>query len=372
MLSYTPLPVPPQVKAHLIVNTIVLFITVLVVGLRIVSRSVAGSKLGWDDYLTLLAVPQGVGMLILQGLWSTTGVGYGLSVASKNWPYLYSLLLPFLILFATSTLTAKLSVLCFYFRIFTTRKMRLATKLTMGFVLLWGIGNLLQTILVCHFKNGKWLYILEDYCSEQAASFISMGFFNCITNLIIMFVPLHTVWTLNKVSVSTRLGLSGVFLLSLIVTVVSAVRIAAMIKIVQPEELTRAMAMAIFLTNLEVHLSILCNSLPMLIPLYAYWKHRKFGGAGEDEYVSRLRGSSASRRHQFLVEDLTNGLPLETIYGQNGIHFTATVGRGEPRSPIRARSEDDSWDSESTRRLPWNAQAITIETKWSITEEQAK
>lgn len=42
-----------------------------------------------------------------------------------------------------------------------------------------------------------------------------MGLFNCITNLIIMLVPLHTVWTLKKVSVSTRLGLTSVFLLSL-------------------------------------------------------------------------------------------------------------------------------------------------------------
>lgn len=42
-----------------------------------------------------------------------------------------------------------------------------------------------------------------------------MGLFNCITNIIIMLVPLYTIWTLTKVSVSTRLGLSGVFLLSL-------------------------------------------------------------------------------------------------------------------------------------------------------------
>lgn len=127
------------------------------------------------------------------------------------------------------------------------------------------------------------------------------------------------------------------------------------------------------MSNLEVLLSILCNSLPMLIPLYAYWKNRKFGGDGEDEYVSRIRGSSASRRHAFLVEDLTSGLPLETIYGQNHIHFTATVGRGEPRSQINNDcGDDDMSDSESQRRLPCNAQAITIETKWSITEETTR
>lgn len=68
MVSYTPLPILAVVKTHLVVNTIVLLITVLVVALRVVSRTVAGSKLGWDDYLTLLAIPQAICMLILQGM----------------------------------------------------------------------------------------------------------------------------------------------------------------------------------------------------------------------------------------------------------------------------------------------------------------
>lgn len=158
----------------------------------------------------------------------------------------------------------------------------------------------------------------------------------------------------------------------------SAIRISAIVKIIEPNELARAIDVAVLMTNLEAHLSILCNSLPMLIPLYAYWKNRKIGGDGEDEYLSRIRGSSASassssRQHAFLVEDLTSGLPLETIYGQNHIHFTATVGRGEPRSLENEHcGEDDTSDSESQRRLPWNAQAITIETKWSITEETTR
>lgn len=74
MVSYTPLPIPPLVQAHLIENTVVVFITVLVVGLRVVSRSVAGSKLGWDDFLTLFAVPQAIAMLAIQGLCTSRSI----------------------------------------------------------------------------------------------------------------------------------------------------------------------------------------------------------------------------------------------------------------------------------------------------------
>lgn len=68
MVSYSPLPIPVSVEAHLIINSIVLAVTITVVALRIISRKLAGTKLGWDDYLTLLSVPQAVGMLVLQGL----------------------------------------------------------------------------------------------------------------------------------------------------------------------------------------------------------------------------------------------------------------------------------------------------------------
>lgn len=54
-----------------------------------------------------------------------------------------------------------------------------------------------------------------NFCGDLQASFISIGLFNLITNTIIMLVPLYTIWTLKKVSVSTRLGLSAVFLLNL-------------------------------------------------------------------------------------------------------------------------------------------------------------
>ena len=113
--------------------------------------------------------------------------------------------------------------------------------------------------------------------------------------------------------------------------VVSVTRIAMMIGVQDLNEVLSSMVIVTFMTVLESNLSILCNSLPMLLPLYTYWKHRRFGGDGEDEYVSRLRGDSQSGRHEHLVENLTNGIPLETIYGKDNVHFTTTVGRATGR-----------------------------------------
>lgn len=68
MASYTPLPLTTTVEAHLVINIILVAVTVVVVGLRVLSRILARSKLGADDCLTILALPQVVAMLVLQGM----------------------------------------------------------------------------------------------------------------------------------------------------------------------------------------------------------------------------------------------------------------------------------------------------------------
>lgn len=68
MFDYVEFPVLPIVKAHLIVNSVLAFFTVLVVALRLAARFMSGAGLWWDDYLILFALPQGLGMLIIQGM----------------------------------------------------------------------------------------------------------------------------------------------------------------------------------------------------------------------------------------------------------------------------------------------------------------
>ncbi|KAK2772139.1 integral membrane protein [Colletotrichum kahawae] len=369
MIPYTNMAMLPQAKVYLIANSVLVFVTLVVVALRVVSRVLAGSKLGWDDYFTLFAVPQGIVMLVLQGLWSAAGLGYQLSEIGDNWTFVDSLFLPFETIFGVVSLTTKLSVLFFYLRVFTSRPMRIATRLTFVIVILWGIGNILQTVLVCHLTNGKWHATNKDICRDHEASILSTGLFNCISNTIIMIVPLYTIWTLRKVSVSTRWGLSAVFLLNLIAIIGSVVRLIIMMDVHSLSQVMRNLAVTTFLTVLETHLTILCNSLPMLLPLWAFWKHRRFE---TDEYVSRIGGSSQSGKHDHLVEDLTNGIPLETMYGSNITHFTTTVGTGGMRRGSGNDGDSDVSETESTQRLPRNAQAITIETKWSIKEETTK
>ena len=61
-------PIVPVVRTHIIVNSILVAIAVVILGLRLFARIVTGAKLWWDDYLILLAMPLGIGMLVIEGL----------------------------------------------------------------------------------------------------------------------------------------------------------------------------------------------------------------------------------------------------------------------------------------------------------------
>lgn len=61
-------PILTIVRNHLIANCVFVFIALIVVGLRLFARFLSGAKLWWDDYLIFFSVPQGIGMLVIQGL----------------------------------------------------------------------------------------------------------------------------------------------------------------------------------------------------------------------------------------------------------------------------------------------------------------
>lgn len=67
-LETVTIPVLPIVRNHLIINCVIVLLTLVVVSLRIASRIVSGAWLGRDDWLILLSVPQGIAMLVIQGL----------------------------------------------------------------------------------------------------------------------------------------------------------------------------------------------------------------------------------------------------------------------------------------------------------------
>lgn len=84
--SHVSVPVKGYVQAELVVNSVIVFLVLAVVGLRVYAR-ISRASLGVDDYLAIFTVPLGIGMLVCQGFLADTGGGYDLPDHPERKPH---------------------------------------------------------------------------------------------------------------------------------------------------------------------------------------------------------------------------------------------------------------------------------------------
>ncbi|KAL7947702.1 hypothetical protein V8C42DRAFT_342722 [Trichoderma barbatum] len=299
-------PTDPVVKIHLTINSVLVFIAIFTVGLRLFARFATGAKLWWDDFLIVLSVPQGIGMLVIQGL--------------------------------SCISTVKLSVFFFYLRIFPNKQMRIATQVVISFIIVWAVANVLMFFLV------------------------SCGAYNIISDFIVLILPLCTIWTLNTKK-QMKIALTAICLAGLLVSAVAVSRIITLTHL-KLENLTGTMVWVDFLSTFEVNLGIICVSLPMLGPLIArYYKKRgacKLGKYDPSEQ-SRQSGSKLSSRKK--RPDL-DSIALQSIYNHGTeTNHAATVFSTSPDGSETHLSppQRESSALERTRK-----DFIIVESKWEI------
>lgn len=143
------------------------------------------------------------------------GIGFPIQETMPNLPHILKMLVSYELIYVVCISTVKLSVLVFYLRVFVNKGLRMATKIALTFVCLWSIGNLLQVFLLCRPFARSYDPTVPGECGDQVASFIAIGAFNIISDIVILGLPLPTVWSL-KMTTAAKLGLTGVFLVGLV------------------------------------------------------------------------------------------------------------------------------------------------------------
>ncbi|KAL1835764.1 hypothetical protein VTJ49DRAFT_6094 [Mycothermus thermophilus] len=356
MFEYVEFPTLPIVKAHLAINCVVALLAVTAVVLRLIARFTSGAGLWWDDYLVLLSLPQALGMLIIQGMWAPMGVGYDMPATLPNLETILKMLVAYELIYSVSISTVKLSVMFFYLRVFVNRGLRIVIKVFLGFVVAWSIANILQVFLICRPFAKTYTIGIEGECGDQIASFIAIGVFNIVTDVFIITLPLPTVWGL-KMSTATKLGLTGVFVVGFLVSVIAVIRIVTLTQL-DLENLTGTMVWADFWSATEPLLAVLCVSMPMLGTLASRIFGRRssssyYPGGSSSPYgsknttalvtiggssrnntkhgMSKLRSVDNTRVDDDGTGDSDTNIPLEGIYAANRtVHYQSAVEKGTP------------------------------------------
>ncbi|KAI1850712.1 hypothetical protein JX266_003994 [Neoarthrinium moseri] len=379
-------PMPGLVQAHLVANCVVMLIAIIVVGFRVLGRFL-GIGVGLDDYIIMFGTAVGITLLALNGLWCTIGMGYNLKPTVPEYPDLLAnmgtvlqVLFGFQILYLWALALVKLSVLFFYLRVFVEPRTKLAVKITIGIVLLWAVGHTLGMVFACSPIPFQWdPTIVGGSCGNLITLYAVLITTNIITDLMVMALPMHTVWHL-KMRMAEKVGLTACLTLGLAVVATTCARLVNVFNNDMRGNLIGTMPTTIFLCVFEVNLGLICVSIPGLRPFYKRYKNHKSSSkisgytadvesSFKDSKGSKNRSDPGKVGTSAYAVSKGPSWELETLDGrrmmdQAGMTFYKDNSAGEG---------DNSNDSGSEKRLTrggsLQSSAIAIETRWAITRD---
>ncbi|KKY34260.1 putative integral membrane [Diaporthe ampelina] len=173
--------------------------------------------------------------------------------------------------YATVIMTAKLSILSLYWRLFPTVFMKRGCVILAVFTVMWWIAGVLVDIFQCSPVSKAFdPAMTPGGCISQNAWCMGMIIPNIFMDMIMLCLPTFEVSKLHLPR-SQRFALAGVFLLGAAVTSASGIRLHYHLKLVESGEGNFDFTMGLFKPQLwltiEPDMAIICACLPVLRPL---------------------------------------------------------------------------------------------------------
>ena len=207
---------PENYSSNLVAcNTVLLIVSTLIVGARIVSRTVLTDwRLGWDDWTMVAAL---VGTIIFTSFVITT-THYGLG--KHIWDVPMSTYTPNYLRWIMATFAAcpasyyfvKISILFFYLRVFQLQaKLRYIIYALFVYCTIYYWVAFFTIVGLCNTKNRTWDITVSMNCFAYGELTFAIGGLDLVADAVILAFPVPMVLKL-KVSWTQRVYLLFVFL----------------------------------------------------------------------------------------------------------------------------------------------------------------
>ncbi|KAH9904415.1 hypothetical protein F4778DRAFT_61982 [Xylariomycetidae sp. FL2044] len=270
--------------------------------LRLVARRMTKQPLWFDDYFVIFSHLTGVAWIGIVFIWIQKGLGLTLDEIGGN-PrtalydsrfYLYLAEL----FYAFSLGFAKLSILCFYYRLFRLSSLKNAIFALMGATILWVLLRTFLAIFHCLPVAAFWdKSIPNAVCPIDDSTFFFWSVLaHAILDLIIMALPIFQIRNL-KLKTSQKIGVSAMFAFGITVCIASIVVLVCSLRFdPQTQEMPFDIAPIIIWASVEVELAVVSACLPMLRPVFIRFAHRWLPnttlGSSSDQYGSKKNQSA--------------------------------------------------------------------------------
>ncbi|KAI0903570.1 hypothetical protein F4824DRAFT_493088 [Ustulina deusta] len=332
----------PQIYAGLLIPWIFAVVNVC---LRFTARRLTrGGFIRVEDWLVLVAlIPATIQVFTVLGYSVPHGVGRHVWAAPADSIKVWSLgLFIAEITYTITIVLVKYSTLVFYWHVFGRKKsIRLPIWILSGVTSLWGIAVILVSCFQCFPTRAIWerfdpVHPIKEYtCPIDVSGFvIGNAVPNIITDGLVVLLPLPYVLSL-QLRFSQKVALAGIFLLGLLVTLTSIIRLALFQQVpYNNPDVTWAFCAPIIWSNVECNLAIAVSCLPFLKPILNFIIHRQFS----DPSTSLNKSVPTRNTH---MSGFGLGQQGDIPYSNSNIQTSVTT-KGEDKRPFARLSDTES------------------------------
>ncbi|KAL2163793.1 hypothetical protein VTH06DRAFT_5852 [Thermothelomyces fergusii] len=328
-----------------------------IVFLRFLGR-VRGAGIGADDILSLIACLLSGSTIGLNVAVFTSGVGYDFDQNSPLFPklagnmeFILKITFTFTLIYLWTLASLKLSQLCFYYRAFGLQ-LKIWILSFGAVVAAWGCIFTFIFIFLCTPVKQQWTVDRVGRCMDQILVLKCIIMTNVVTDLMIIILPIPTVWEL-QMRKTEKFAVLSCFAIGLACVLIGIVRFWQIFVIDLVGNLTGTSLMTYNLCTIELMLAGICINIPQLRPFYLRWRQRRKASqsgsrsdgtadisGSKSRYFATATGKLSHKSHK------DNNTWIELAFQQD------------------AGSNDD--DGESERKLTRGADGIYVSTDFSV------
>ncbi|KAL3449033.1 hypothetical protein BJX65DRAFT_54514 [Aspergillus insuetus] len=248
--------------------TVLVGLSITAVLLRVLARFRRRVQFGIDDYLCFASAVLLLAMLIELILWALIG-GNGSHKADLNEETMknfYKIFLANEFTYFILSPAIKISIVCFYRRVFTVKPFQWASFAINTLIAAWGAAIFLACALQCRPLKSYWDHTIPGTCFDSNKFIIVNQAFNVIMDFVILALPIPMIWNLQR-AWQDKLALNGVFALGGFVCFASIYRIVVLFWI-EPADITYTVYQATLWTHIEPSIGLICSCLPIIRGLF--------------------------------------------------------------------------------------------------------
>ncbi|KAJ4403693.1 hypothetical protein N0V91_006393 [Didymella pomorum] len=255
---------------------------------RFIGR-IRGIGLGLDDILSAVALILSSSTIGMNAVVFTIGVGWDFDPESAvylklvhNLPVIMQITFAFTLIYIWCLAALKMSQLALYMRVFSTQ-LRVWVYSAGAIVVVWALMFNFLFIFLCDPISQQWTIERVGHCMDQILLLKMLILTNLITDLIIVVLPIKSVWQL-QMRKTEKFAVLACFSLGGACIIISLARFILIYAIDLIGNLTGTSLTTFMLCSIELMLAGLCINIPMLRPFYirvrAKYKSSSMSGSG--------------------------------------------------------------------------------------------